>query len=77
MLVGKCTATKNQINICWSTEHDILNNITNKMLNNTYSSLSAAHPSATSRSFDPLALIAQTAPPASSATSSGADTSAT
>ncbi|CAK7219591.1 hypothetical protein SBRCBS47491_003905 [Sporothrix bragantina] len=66
----QCTGAKNQINICWSTHHDILNNITNKVLNNTYSSLSAAHPSATTWAFDPLELIAQTAPPASSATPS-------
>ncbi|CAK7212980.1 hypothetical protein SCUCBS95973_001644 [Sporothrix curviconia] len=72
----ECTATKNQVNVCWSTHHDILNNITNKVLNDTYSSLSKAHPSATTWSFEPLALIAETAPPTSSATSSG-DTSAT
>ncbi|CAK7245867.1 MAG: hypothetical protein STHCBS139747_007472 [Sporothrix thermara] len=72
----ECTATKNQINICWATHHDILNNITNKVLNNTYSSLSKAHPSATTWAFDPLSLIALTAPPTSSATPSSAVSSA-
>ncbi|CAK7207233.1 hypothetical protein SEUCBS139899_010043 [Sporothrix eucalyptigena] len=73
----QCTNAKNQINICWSTHHDVLNNITNKVLNDTYSSLSSAHPSATTWSFDPDALIALTAPPTSSATSSGGSGSAT
>ncbi|ERS96569.1 hypothetical protein HMPREF1624_06776 [Sporothrix schenckii ATCC 58251] len=73
----RCTAAKNQINICWSTAHDILNNITNKDLNNTYSSLSSAHPSATTWAFSPDELIAKTAPPTSPASSSAADSSAT
>lgn len=71
----KCTAAKNQVNICWATAHDILNNITNKVLNDTYSSLSSAHPSATTWAFSPEELIAQTAPPTTSGaspTSSGA-----
>jgi beta-lactamase regulating signal transducer with metallopeptidase domain len=40
--------------------HDTLNNISSSVLNGTYSSLSSAQPSASSYTFDPLALIAQT-----------------
>lgn len=40
--------------------HDTLNNISSSVLNETYSSLSSAQPSASSYTFDPLTLIAQT-----------------
>jgi uncharacterized protein HemX len=39
---------------------DILANVSDSELNKTYSSLSSAQPSASSYTFDPLALIAQT-----------------
>ncbi len=66
----RCTETQNQINICWSTAHDTLNNISNSVLNDTYSSLSSAHPSATTWSFSPFALIAETQPALTATTSS-------
>jgi len=40
--------------------HDTLNNISSSVLNATYSSLSSAQLSASSYTFDPLTLIAQT-----------------
>jgi hypothetical protein len=40
--------------------HDTLNNISSNVLNQVYSSLSSAEPSASSYSFDPLELISQT-----------------
>ncbi|OAA57442.1 hypothetical protein SPI_07101 [Niveomyces insectorum RCEF 264] len=57
-----CTRARNQINICWSAAHDLLNNISLAVLNDTYSSLSNAHPSATTWAFDPVKLVAETEP---------------
>ncbi|KAH8690650.1 hypothetical protein BGW36DRAFT_58296 [Talaromyces proteolyticus] len=56
-----CTQTSGQINICWSTAHDTLTNISLSTLNQTYLSLSSASPSASSWSFSPEKLIAATA----------------
>jgi beta-lactamase regulating signal transducer with metallopeptidase domain len=42
--------------------HNTLSNISGSVLNATYSSLSSAQPLASSYSFDPLALIAETQP---------------
>ena len=58
----KCTEKTGQINVCWSTSRDTLNNITNDVLNDTYSSLSSAKPSATTWAFTPVSLIALTNP---------------
>ncbi|TLD14622.1 hypothetical protein PspLS_11003 [Pyricularia sp. CBS 133598] len=57
----KCTETKNQINICWSTGWDPLNNVTEGDLAKVYSSLSSAQPSATSLRFDLGSIIRATA----------------
>ncbi|KAL8366474.1 hypothetical protein RB595_004988 [Gaeumannomyces hyphopodioides] len=74
-----CTSAANQINICWSTGYDTLKNISVSAIESAHASRSAAAPSSASYiSFDPLSLIAQTAPPSSSAsTSSSSQTSAT
>ncbi|KAL9622660.1 MAG: hypothetical protein Q9160_002970 [Pyrenula sp. 1 TL-2023] len=56
----KCTESPGQINICWASAHDLLLNISSPTLNDTYSSLSSAKPSASSWSFDPQTLIAAT-----------------
>ncbi|KAF2154514.1 hypothetical protein K461DRAFT_275632 [Myriangium duriaei CBS 260.36] len=63
-----CTGTSNQINICWNSAHDTLTNISASVLNDTYSSLSSATPKASSWSFSPLSLIAETSPLPSSST---------
>ncbi|KAH8817218.1 hypothetical protein F5884DRAFT_853641 [Xylogone sp. PMI_703] len=55
-----CTQIRGQINICWNSAHDTLNNISISALNKTYSSLSSATPSASSWTFDPVLLIAAT-----------------
>jgi len=49
-----------QINICISLTADVLGNISTTQLNETYSNLSSAQPSASSYPFDPLKLISQT-----------------
>ncbi|EPE07581.1 hypothetical protein F503_00303 [Ophiostoma piceae UAMH 11346] len=58
----KCTERTGQINVCWSTSRDTLNNITTDVLNDTYSSLSSAKPSATTWAFTPISLVALTNP---------------
>ncbi|KAL9110445.1 MAG: hypothetical protein Q9227_004989 [Pyrenula ochraceoflavens] len=55
-----CTGAQDQINICWASAHDLLLNISSGALQDTYSSLSSAQPSASSWSFDPQTLIAST-----------------
>jgi len=72
-----CTGTKGQINICWSSAHDTLTNISAPSLNQTYSSLSAAKPSASSYTFDPVALIKATATSSTSTSTSSPSSSAT
>ncbi|KAI6380130.1 hypothetical protein MCOR25_001781 [Pyricularia grisea] len=57
----KCTETKGQINICWSSRWDPLNNVTEGELATVYSSLSSAQPSATSLRFDVAAMVSTTA----------------
>ncbi|KAL5894875.1 hypothetical protein ACKVWC_000092 [Pyricularia oryzae] len=57
----KCTETKNQVNICWSTGWDPLNNVTQEDMAKVYSSLSSAQPSATSLPFDVASIIRATA----------------
>lgn len=72
-----CTSEDKQINICWSKGQSPLHNISSKTLNDTYSSLSAASPAATSWSFNPQSLVpatstpSPTAAPATSAALSG------
>lgn len=72
-----CTPASDQINICWSTGYDTLRNISVPALQSAHSSLSAAAPTASSITFDPLSLIAQTAPPSTSTSTSTTETSTT
>ncbi|KAF1927547.1 uncharacterized protein M421DRAFT_393067 [Didymella exigua CBS 183.55] len=44
----ECTQTKNQINVCWSTIDNPVANLSDTKLNETFSSLSSAKPSASS-----------------------------
>ena len=55
-----CTQIAGQINICYSTAHDLLNDISVDSLNGTFSSLSSAAPSASSYTFNPSRLLAET-----------------
>ena len=61
-----------QINICWATPENPIANVTQDKMNETFSSLSSARPSATEYSFDLQALYAT-----STSTSSSASASAT
>ncbi|TLS21249.1 uncharacterized protein PpBr36_10572 [Pyricularia pennisetigena] len=63
----KCTETKDQINICWSSRWDPLNNVTEGDLARVYSSLSSAQPSATSLGFDVASMVRATATATASA----------
>ncbi|EJT69573.1 hypothetical protein GGTG_13189 [Gaeumannomyces tritici R3-111a-1] len=66
-----CTLVSNQINVCWSNGHNTLKNISVPDIESALASRSAAAPSSASYiSFDPLSLIAQTAPPPSSTSTS-------
>lgn len=55
-----CGQNPSKINICISLTDDILRNVSGSVLNKTYSSLTSAQPSASSYSFDPYELMAQT-----------------
>jgi hypothetical protein len=69
-----CTQLAGQVRICYSSAKNPLQNITASLLNQTYSSLSSAQPSASAYNFDPAVLIAQTQPTLTrpvTATSSG------
>ncbi|KAJ4392668.1 hypothetical protein N0V91_011321 [Didymella pomorum] len=44
----ECTQTKNQVNVCWSTIDNPVANLSDTKLNDTFSSLSSARPSASS-----------------------------
>ncbi|KAH7092494.1 hypothetical protein FB567DRAFT_545640 [Paraphoma chrysanthemicola] len=57
-----CTQLSGQINICYSSAKNPLQNTSATLLNQTYSSLSAAQPSASYYSFDPAVVISQTVP---------------
>ncbi|KZM18424.1 hypothetical protein ST47_g10436 [Ascochyta rabiei] len=61
----ECTATKNQVNVCWSTLDNPIANLSDTKLNDTFSSLSSAHPSASSFPI-PLAQLQATATPTTS-----------
>ncbi|TLD11886.1 hypothetical protein PspLS_11321 [Pyricularia sp. CBS 133598] len=71
----KCTETRNQINICWSTGHDTLRNISVASLEAVHSSLASKNPDASSLMFTPTDIIAATrtptATPSTSATTTG------
>ncbi|KAE8159878.1 hypothetical protein BDV40DRAFT_302892 [Aspergillus tamarii] len=55
-----CTEADNQLNICWNNELSPLGNISGQVLEDTYSSLRAEAPSATTWAFDPQSLIPAT-----------------
>lgn len=67
-----------QINICWATAENPIANVSEDRLNETFSSLSSARPSASSLTFDIAALTATSTPASStaSATSSPASSGA-
>jgi hypothetical protein len=46
----QCTELEHQINVCWSVTSNPVGNLSNEAMNNTYSSLSSASPSATAYS---------------------------
>ncbi|KAH7115861.1 hypothetical protein B0J11DRAFT_112509 [Dendryphion nanum] len=71
----QCTQRTNQINICWATPPNPFVNITGAKINETFSSLSSANPTASTYSFDIKAALA-TATPTPSASSSSASTGA-
>ncbi|KFY16589.1 hypothetical protein V492_01227 [Pseudogymnoascus sp. VKM F-4246] len=75
-----CTGTTSQINVCWSKVHNVLRDIDKTTLNETFSSLSAADPEATSWVFNPQTIIAATATtsqtPTSTPSSSSTDSTA-
>jgi hypothetical protein len=55
-----CTPNPSKINICISVTDSVLHNVSESVLNQTYSSLTSAQPSARTYSFDPYELEAQT-----------------
>ncbi|KFY46191.1 hypothetical protein V494_00564 [Pseudogymnoascus sp. VKM F-4513 (FW-928)] len=75
-----CTGTTSQINVCWSKLHNVLRDVERATLNETFSSLSAADPEATSWVFNPQTIIAATATtsqtPTSTPSSSSTDSTA-
>ncbi|KAI6314566.1 hypothetical protein MCOR30_009914 [Pyricularia oryzae] len=56
----KCTEMRNQINICWSTGHDTLRNISVASIEAVHSSLASKNPDASSLIFTPTEIIART-----------------
>ncbi|PSN59091.1 hypothetical protein BS50DRAFT_594786 [Corynespora cassiicola Philippines] len=72
----ECTQRFNQINICWATLSNPLTNFSETLVNETFSSLSSASPSATSWTFDLDSLSSTTSStPASTAASTSASVS--
>ncbi|KAF2628584.1 hypothetical protein BU25DRAFT_448019 [Macroventuria anomochaeta] len=61
----ECTATKDQINVCWSTVDNPVANLSDVKMNDTFRSLSSAKPSASSFPIS-LAQLQATATPTSS-----------
>ena len=70
------TQLAGQINVCWSTADNPLNNISSSALDNTFSSLSSAQPTASSYTFDIAALMLQTQTAGTSAIPSASPSSA-
>ncbi|TLS29256.1 hypothetical protein PpBr36_00026 [Pyricularia pennisetigena] len=70
----KCTETKGQINICWSTGYDTLRNISVASLEAVHSSLASKNPDASSLMFTPTEVIAATRTPTATSSSSAAAT---
>ncbi|KAJ4290520.1 hypothetical protein N0V90_010737 [Kalmusia sp. IMI 367209] len=65
-----------QINVCWEVAADPFRNVSQKKMNETFSSLSSASPSASSLAVNVAALTATTTPSSSIATSTDSSTSA-
>lgn len=61
----ECTQTKDQINVCWSTVDNPVANLSDTRMNDTFSSLSSAKPSASSFPIS-LAQLQATATPTTS-----------
>ncbi|KAF3009783.1 hypothetical protein E8E13_009921 [Curvularia kusanoi] len=62
---SECTQTKNQVNVCWSTVENPVANLSESKMNQTFSSLSAARPRASSYPVS-LAQLQATATPTTS-----------
>ncbi|OAL45411.1 hypothetical protein IQ07DRAFT_225064 [Pyrenochaeta sp. DS3sAY3a] len=62
----ECTQQTGQINICWATAPNPVANISRELSNDTFSSLTAATPSATYYTFDVASVLASAAATASS-----------
>ncbi|KAI9713956.1 MAG: hypothetical protein M1820_000686 [Bogoriella megaspora] len=73
--IETCTRTPDQSNVCWLTSTDILSDADVKKLNNTFSSLSSASPSATSFPFTPDADLFTSSISSASASSSSTSSS--
>ncbi|KAF2173067.1 hypothetical protein M409DRAFT_17016 [Zasmidium cellare ATCC 36951] len=63
-----CTPKQGQINVCIATQPDTIANVSQEVLNETFSSLSSAAPTATTFSFDAVALAAAAVSTSSSST---------
>ncbi|KAL4915985.1 hypothetical protein BDW62DRAFT_187292 [Aspergillus aurantiobrunneus] len=72
----KCTSVSDQRNICWNNELSPLGNISADVLQDTYSSLTSAEPSARTWAFDPASLMPVSATPSATDTP-GVDTTPT
>lgn len=64
----RCTSNLGQINICWSTEPNLLNKISVEALESTYANLSSQDKNADRYPFEPLSLYSLTASPTGSPT---------
>ncbi|KAL2867577.1 uncharacterized protein BJX67DRAFT_80057 [Aspergillus lucknowensis] len=71
----ECTGAEGQVNICWNRERSPLGNITNDVLDDTYTSLTSESPSASTFAFDPQSLISP--PPTSTPTPTPTSTATT
>ncbi|KAF7188318.1 hypothetical protein HII31_10382 [Pseudocercospora fuligena] len=69
----RCTSRSGQINVCVATQDNPIADVPQLLMNETYSSLTSANPSATSLSVDVTSLVAE-ATSSSSSTSSAATT---
>ncbi|EME80225.1 uncharacterized protein MYCFIDRAFT_204508 [Pseudocercospora fijiensis CIRAD86] len=75
----RCTSRSGQINVCVATQDNLIADVSQLLMNETYSSLTAANPSATTYSVDVTSLVALATSSSSSsiATTSTASVSST
>ncbi|KAF2114025.1 hypothetical protein BDV96DRAFT_107262 [Lophiotrema nucula] len=73
----KCTQRVNQINVCWGTTQDPYSNVSAKIMNDTFSSLSSAHPRQTTFAIDTVALLALATATSTASTTGSATSSPT